>query len=131
MVTVMVAFDLPWQRERRQERDIASKLAEFEQSRALREEARRMHEAELRSWLADYDAASARIDRYRSVLMPLTRDRHDAALAAYRGGRGELNPVLEAARAITDTELALIAVEAERARAWAQLGYLYPHEAHR
>jgi outer membrane protein TolC len=130
MLTVMVAIDLPWQAERRQDRDIAARLAEVEQSRAQREEARRVHEAELRSWLADYDAATERLGRYESVILPLARDRHDAALAAYRGGRGELNPVLEASRGITDAEIALIAVQAERAKAWANLSFLYPHEAH-
>jgi outer membrane protein TolC len=131
MLTVMVAMDLPWQRERRQDRDVASKVAELEQSRAMREDARRMHEAEMRSWLADFDTAGARLQRYRDRQLPLARDRYEAALAAYRGGRGELNPVLEAARAATDVELAFIALEAERAKAWANLSYLYPHEVHK
>jgi outer membrane protein TolC len=130
MLTVMVAFDLPWQAERRQDRDISSRLAELEQARALREDARRAHEAELRGSLADFDAGSARIERYRSVVLPLARERLDAALAAYRGARGELSPALDANRAITDSELALIGVEAERARAWSSLNFLYPHESH-
>ena len=129
MVTVMVAFELPWQAEKRQDRDIASKLAELEQARAQREDARRMHEAELRGWLADHEAATARIERFRSTLLPLARDRVSAALAAYQGGRAELGSVLEANRAVTDTELALLAIEAERARAWANLTFQYPHEA--
>jgi outer membrane protein TolC len=129
MLTVMVAIDLPWQAERRQDRDIASRLAELEQARAMREDARRMHEAELRGWLADYDAATRRLERYRSVLVPLARERSEAALAAYRGGRGELAVLLESQRSITETELAAITVEAERAKAWANLSYLYPHEA--
>ena len=134
MLTVMVAMDLPWQRPQRQDRDLAARIAELEQSRAQREEARRMHEAEMRGYLADYDASSARLERYRSALLPLARERYEAALAAYRGGRGELNAVLEASRAIADTELALVAVEAERGRAWASLGFLYTqeyeHDAH-
>lgn len=129
MLTVMVAIDLPWQAERRQDRDIASRLAELEQARALREEARRMNEAELRGWLADYDAGTRRIERYRTVVVPLARDRMEAALAAYRGGRGELAALLDAQRAVVDTEIALIGIEAERAKAWAALNYLYPHEA--
>ena len=131
MISVMVAFDLPWQAERRQDRDIASKLAEVEQARAQREDARRMHEAELRGWLADHDAATKRIAHFRSTLLPLARDRVSAALAAYQGGRAELGSVLEANRAVTETELALIAIEAERARAWANLSFQYPHEAAR
>ena len=129
MLTVMVAIDLPWQAPRRQDRDIASRLAELDQVRAQREDARRSHEAELRGWLADHDTAVKRIERFASVLLPLTRDRVDAALAAYRGARGELAMVLEANRAITETELGLISAEAERAKAWANLSFQYPHEA--
>lgn len=131
MLSVMVAFDLPWQAERRQDRDIASRLAELEQARALREDARRMLEAEVRGLLADHDAGTRRVERYRSILLPLARERAEAALAAYRGGRGELGALLDAQRAVSDTELALIGVEAERAKAWAALSHLYPHEAPR
>ena len=131
MLTVMVAIDLPWQAEKRQDRDIASRLAELEQARSLRAEARRMHEAELRGWLADYDAGTRRIERYRSIVVPLARDRAEAALAAYRGGRGELSGLLDAQRGVTEAKLALLAIEAERAKAWATLSYLYPHEAPR
>jgi outer membrane protein TolC len=129
MLSVMVSFDLPWQTERRQDRDIASRLAELDTARALREDARRMHEAEVRGWLADFDAAGRRIERAERVLLPLARERRGAALAAYQGGRGELGPVLEAERAITETELGLVQALAERAKAWANLNYLYPHEA--
>ena len=128
MLTVMVAIDLPWQAERRQDRDVASRLAELEQARALREDARRLQEAEVRGWLADYDAGARRIARFHAHVLPLARDRAEAALAAYRGGRGELSQLLDAQRAISDAELALIAVEAQRAKAWAVLSYLYVHE---
>jgi outer membrane protein TolC len=129
MLSVMIAFDLPWQRERRQDRDIASKLAEVEQARAMREDMLRMQTAEVRGWLADFDAAERRIERFERVLLPLARDRRSAALAAYQGGRGELGGVLEAERAVTETDLALIQALAERAKAWANLNYLYPQES--
>ena len=46
---------------------------------------------------------------------------------AVRGfARGELGSVLEAERALTETELALNQMLAERAKAWANLNYLYP-----
>lgn len=128
MLTVMVAFDLPWQAGRRQDRDIASRLAEVEQASALREDARRAQQAQVRGWLADFDAAARRIERFERVLLPLARDRTAAALAAYRGARGELAQVLEAERVTTETELALVEALAERAKAWASLNYLYPQE---
>lgn len=128
MLTVMVSLDLPWQTERRQDRDIASRLAEVEQARAMREDALRMQVAEVRGWLADFDAAERRIDRFERVLLPLARDRRSAALAAYQGGRGELGLVLEAERAVTETDLALVQALAERAKAWSNLNYLYLQE---
>lgn len=128
MLTVQVALELPWQAERRQDRDIASRLAELDQVRALREDARRTLGSEVRAWIADHDTAAKRIERFTSVLLPLARDRVEAALAAYRGGRGDLAPVLEANRAITETELGSIAAEAERAKAWANLSFLNPKE---
>jgi outer membrane protein TolC len=129
MLTVMISFDLPLRTEQRQDRDIATKLAEVEQARAMREDALRMHAAEVRGWLADFDAAARRIERFEGVLLPLARDRRSAALAAYQGGRGELGGVLEAERTVTETDLALVQALAERAKAWANLNYLYPQES--
>jgi outer membrane protein TolC len=125
MLTVMVSFDLPWDTGRRQDRDIASRLAEVDQARAMREDVRRMHEAELRGWLADFDAATRRIERSERILLPLARDRRAAALAAYEGGRAELAGVLEAERSRTDGELGLLQALAERGKAWANLNFVY------
>jgi outer membrane protein TolC len=52
----------------------------------------------------------------------------ELALAAYRGGRGDLAPVLEARRAEVETRINLLAAELERGRAWARLNHLIPHE---
>ena len=128
MISVVVAIDLPVAKERRQERDIASRLAEVEQVRAQREDARRMHEAEVRNLQADWETAGKRIGRYDTVLLPLARERAQAALAAYQGGRGELGAVLEADRAVLETELARVQSENDRAKAWAGLNYLDPAE---
>lgn len=131
MLTVMVSIDLPWQTERRQDRDVASRLAELDQARAMRENARRQQEAEVRGWLADFDTAARRIDRFARALLPLAGERAAAALAAYQGGRGDLGPVLEAERAVTEAELGLNQALAERARAWASLSFHYPQEVSR
>jgi outer membrane protein TolC len=129
MLTVMVSFPLSLSRESRQDRDIESRVAELEQARAMQEDARRMREAEVRGWITDFETANRRITRYEGVLLPLARERSAAAQAAYRGGRGELGPVLEAERSIVETELALVQTLAERARAWANLAFLLPQEA--
>jgi outer membrane protein TolC len=125
MLTVMFVFDLPWQTERRQDKDIASRRAEVDQARAMREDARRMHEAEVRGWLADFHSAQRRADRSQQILRPLARERAAAALAAYESGRGELAGVLEAERSRTDVELNLVLALSDRAKAWASLRYMY------
>jgi len=62
------------------------------------------------------------------VLLPLARERTELALAAYRGGRGDLAAVLDARRAGVETQISLLGAELERARAWARLNYLELHE---
>lgn len=128
MISVMLAFELPMHAERRQDRDLASRLAELERSRADREDARRAYEAQLHAWLADFDGAGERVAHYHRTLMPLARERREVALVAYRAGRGELAAVLEAERGLTDLELGLIRAESARARAWAALAHVADRE---
>lgn len=128
MISVMVSIDLPWEAEKRQDRDIAAKRLLAEQVLAQGEEARRMREAELRGIYADWQTAGVRIERFEKLLLPLARERVGATLAAYRGGRGELGTVLEARRAETETRLGSLQAQLERARAWAKLNFLLPHE---
>jgi len=128
MVSVMLSFELPWQSARRQDRDVASRLADVAKAQALRDDARRMHEAELRRWLADFDTATQRIERFEQIHKPLASARASAALAGYQGGSAELGSVLEADRSVTETETSFIQVLSERARAWVNLNFLYPPE---
>jgi len=128
MISLMVSVDLPWEAGKRQDRDIAAKRLLAEQAQAQAEEARRMHEAELRGVYADWQTAGVRVGRFEKLLLPLARERVGAVLAAYRGGRGELALVLDARRAETETRLGLLQAELERARAWAKLNFLLPHE---
>ena len=128
MVSLMFSVDLPFFAERRQDRDIAAKLAAAEQARALTEESRRMHEAEVRGALADWRSIGQRLERYDAQLLPLARNRVEAAVAAFGGGRGELATVLDARRAEAEARIARLQLEADRARAWANLNFLVPAE---
>jgi len=128
MITLMVSVDLPWEAEKRQDRDIAAKQRLADQASAQAEEARRNHEAELRGSYADWQTAGVRVERFETLLLPLARERIAAGMAAYRGGRGELALVLEARRAETETRLGFLQAQLERARAWAKLNFLLPSE---
>jgi outer membrane protein TolC len=126
MVSIGVRIDLPIFEAKRQNPAIASRLAAAEQVRAQAEDARRAHLAEIRMLLADWDAAVERARRFESAQIPLARQRSQAALADYRGGKGDIAPVLEARRAEIETRLAQLQATADMARAWAQLTFLLP-----
>jgi outer membrane protein TolC len=90
MVSVQVSIDLPIFQSRRKYPEIASKAAQLEQARELKEEAVRLHLAEARAALANWEAARDRTKHYDDSLLPLARDSVKINLAAYRGGRGGL-----------------------------------------
>ncbi len=124
MLSVGVRIDLPIFQSKRQDPAIAAKVALGEQIRAQAEDARRAHIAEIEAMLADWEAATARLARYRADLLPLAKSRTDVTLAAYRGGKSELASVLEARRGEIDTRMNYLAAQIEQARAWANLNFL-------
>jgi outer membrane protein TolC len=129
MISVQVSIDLPLFQKNRQNRDYAAKLALVEQARDLREDAIRQHLAEAQAASADWDAATSRLKRFDESLLPLSQQRADAALAAYRGGRGDLASVLQARRDELDIKLQQLQLTADQARAYAQLLYFLPPES--
>ncbi|MFM9884175.1 MAG: TolC family protein [Burkholderiales bacterium] len=125
MVSLMVQVDLPLWQAKRQDRDVAARVAGLERMRGQRDEAYRSAEAELRLLLADFSAAHRRVEHHRGVSLPIARERTGGALAAYRGGRGALSAVLEARRAETELDIDTLALERERALAWVSLRYAF------
>jgi outer membrane protein TolC len=129
MLTVQVSIDLPLFAARRQNREAAARLAQVEQARALREDARRQHLAEAATAQAELDAATARLKRFDGSLLPLARDNVALALAAYGGGISTLATLLEARRMEIDLRLQKLQLAAEQDRARAQLFYFMPEES--
>ena len=126
MVSLMFTIDLPWSPGTRQDREHAAKLKERDAARAMLEDARRMRSAEVQSMQVEWQSARAQAQRIRTELLPLTVQRREAALAAYRGGTGSLTAVLDARRAELDAELALINQDQAVAKAWAFLNFVVP-----
>lgn len=131
MVSFGVAVPLQWDRRHRQDREIAARAAMAEQARDEREEAQRMHTAETRNLVGEWRTGLERVRRYRDELAPLARQRAEAALAAYRGGKAALPEVLAARSAELELRTQLLQLEAETARTWARLNYLFPTAAMR
>jgi outer membrane protein TolC len=105
---------------------VSSKLALAERARALREDNRREMQAMLARAYAEWTAAGDRLARYRTSTLPQAQARTEAALAAYRAGRGELAKVLEARRMQLDLRMQQVMLEGEAARAQVQIAYYHP-----
>jgi outer membrane protein, heavy metal efflux system len=112
----------------RQDPTIASKQAALAQIEAEREDARRMHAAELRKTIAAWRSARERVERYERELLPLAEDRAAAALAAYRGGRGNLQASLTALDQIVEQRIAYTELQNALGQAWAALHFAFPEE---
>lgn len=133
MVSINASVPLQWDQSKRQDRELAAKLATVAQLRAEREDAVRAHVAEVRVMVQEWQSNRTRLRRYDDSILPLTAERTRVALAAYRGGiatGGTLNMVLEARRTEVDTQMERLRLEMETARLWAQINYLTPVSGH-
>jgi outer membrane protein TolC len=123
MLTLQVGVDLPVFQKNRQLRDVAAKLASAQRARALRDDNLREMQAMLRRHHADWRYGLERLERFRGSILPQSASRVEAALAAYRAGRGDLAAVLEARRAQLDLAIQQLILEADIAKAQAQIVY--------
>jgi outer membrane protein TolC len=130
MISVGISIPLQWDQKNRQDRELGAKLALAERAKALREDILRAHTAEVRTMLNEWENGHERLARYASELIPLAKDRTQAALAAYRGGKADLNAVLAARRNEIEVRTQTVQLEMETARLWAQLNFLVPDGAH-
>ena len=130
MVSVGVSIPLQWDQKNRQNRELAAKLALTERAKAQQEDMVRSHIAEIRAMLNDWENGRERIARYERELIPLAKNRTQAALTAYRGAKGDLSTVLAARRNEIDVRTQTLQLEMDTARIWAQLEFLVPNGAH-
>ena len=129
MVSVGVAIPLQWDQKNRQDRELAAKLAMAEQAKAQREDMLQAHIAEVRAMVNEWENGRERRERYERELVPLSKERTQAAVTAYRGGKASLAEVLSARRNEIEVRLQALQLEAETARLWAQLNFLLPDSA--
>lgn len=129
MVSIGVSVPLQWDHKNRQDRELASKLALFEQSKAERDEMLREHIADTEVMLDEWRSDRERNIRYEQELIPLANQRIQAVLAAYRGGKASLADLLGARRNEIDVRIQSLQLQADTARLWAQLNFLFPIDA--
>jgi len=128
LVSLEFRIGLPVFPGRRQDPTIASKRALAEQVSAERAAASRMHTAALRKTLAGWRSANERARRYEAELLPLGDDRAEATLAAYRGGRVDLQAPLTALNEAVEVRIAYTELLSARGQAWAELHFAFAEE---
>ncbi|MBC7686172.1 MAG: TolC family protein [Bdellovibrionales bacterium] len=129
MLSVGISLPLQWDRNKRQDRELAAKLGLVEQAKAERDEQLRGHVAETRIMIAEWENGRERHARYERELIPLAAERTAATLAAYRGGKANLSEVLASRRAEIEVRLQALQLQMDTARLWAQLDFLSPRTA--
>ena len=128
MISLEFRVGLPLFSGSRQDPTIASKQAALAQIEAEREDARRMHAADLRKIIVVWRSARERVERYERELLPLADDRAEAALAAYRGGRVDLQASLTALDQVVEQRIAYTDLQNTLGQAWAALRFAFPEE---
>jgi cobalt-zinc-cadmium efflux system outer membrane protein len=128
MISLEFRVGLPLFAASRQDPTIASRQAAVAQIQAEREDARRMHTAELRKTVSAWRSARERVARYERVLLPLANDRAEATLAAYRGGRGDVQASLTALDQVIEQRIAYTELQNALGQAWAMLHFAFPQE---
>jgi outer membrane protein TolC len=78
--------------------------------------------------LTAWRSAGQRVQRYEHELIPLADDRADAALAAYRGGRGDLQASLTALDDAIEQRVTYTELQNALGQAWATLHFAFPEE---
>jgi len=115
MMSFQLVFDLPWDRERRQQPQLMAKQREAARIEAERADTLRRHSEEIDAQLAELKALDAQHARLERQALALNAERVALALASYQAGRGDLGAVLMARREAVETQLRLIDLDAQRA----------------
>ena len=123
LVTLMVGVDLPLFAGNRQDRASAAALERLSAATAQRDDRLREATATVTAAYRDWQAGTQRLRYYDEALLPPGAGRVEAALAAYRAGRGSLVAVLEARRSLLETELMRVDLATQVARDRLQLQY--------
>lgn len=129
MVSVGVSIPFQWDQNNRQDRQLSSKLAVIDQAKSERDEMLRDHVAQTRIQINEWNNGRERAARYERDLVPLAAQRTLAGITAYSGGKTTLAEVLAARRSEIDVRLQALQLQADTARLWAQLNFLFPTSA--
>ena len=123
MVSVGVSIPLQVAPARRQDREIAARLALVDKAEADLAEATRAATADYRTLAGDVERLQQRIDRFRTAVIAPAQQRTEAALAAYRSNQGPLTALFEARHMEVEVQRKLLSLQRDLATAQVQLAF--------
>ncbi len=123
MITIQFAMEIPLSPRERQDRASAARGAQLERARALREDRLRSTRAELGAVYADWESVGERLRLVVGEHLPDSQARVEAAMAAYRSGRGEMAAVIEARRNELEARMLQVDLETQLAKLRMQIAY--------
>ncbi|MBC3884091.1 TolC family protein [Undibacterium griseum] len=126
MVSIGISLPFQWDQKNRQDRELSSKLATVEQVKAERDEILRARVTETRAMIEEWQSDLERSARYKRELIPLAKERIQAILGSYRGGKSSLTELLAARRNEIEIQLQALQLQSDTARLWAQLNFMFP-----
>lgn len=129
MAGVMVTVDLPLFRSQRQDKDYAADVSRSMEANDQLTLLTREHRAQLDTLLAQYHATQELWQRQTNEILPLQKQRVKLMMAQYQANKSDLGSVLEARRALLDSQLNASNAARELARTWAAIRYLTPQES--
>lgn len=125
MVSFGVSVPLTFNAARRQDQDVAARRAQLSQAEQVHEDMVRETRTNLLSAHAEWQTLMDRHQKLAAALLPITQQRVELSLAAYRSGQTTLASALEARRTEVEARMQLLELEREMARLWAQLQFVY------
>lgn len=128
MLTLGVSRPLFVDQTSRQDQAVAAANSMAAKARSERVELYRDYLAQTQRWKQTWQSNLKRLADFDRSLIPLTLQRTQAALDAYRGNTGTLKEVLAARRMELDMRIEKLRIQMDTARLWAQLEYLIPQE---
>ncbi|AJJ20595.1 TolC family protein [Yersinia intermedia] len=131
MAGVMITVDLPLFRSQRQDKDYAADVSRSMEANDQLTLLTRDHRAQLDTLLAQYQATQQLWQRQTDEVIPLQKQRVKLIMAQYQANKSDLSSVLEARRALLDSQLNTSNAARELARTWAAIRYLTPQESMR
>lgn len=128
MVSLVVSFELPWQRERRQQPQVEARRQALLRIEAEREDMARRLVAEAEAMLGELQAMDAMRERLAGAGTQLAAERVSLLTAGYQSGRNDLTQVLAARTAALETRMKVIEIDAARAAMRVRLAAMLAEE---